>query len=265
MKKYTKLILVLLCLSLLAASLFIGSLAAETKSAPTAQTNGKFEYINSSGATAIADDLETAVANAKAGTTIKMLGDHYCVRNGQLNITKQLTIDFGGHVFAMSQSDNNSSIFSSKTIKFMNGTIVASGNSSYSTSNYWGYAFFRPGTSNVSVTFENVNSYTACLVLDGWSGGINVTVKGGEHYLMYHPANMMGGGLVETRRNATVNVSDATIYYGMRDTAVNAQMYNEGTPGAANYTFTRCNFISNDGRKSVIGYANQYTKFTFNA
>ena len=267
MKKYTKIILVFLCLALLAAALVIGSLAAETKSVPTQETNGKFEYINSSGATAVADDLATAVANAKAGTTIKMLGDHYCSRSTQLSITKALTIDFGGHVFAMSQSNTDSSIFAktSSTVKFMNGTVVASGNSTYGSNRSWGYAFVRPGTTNAKIVFENVNSYTSCLVLDGWTGSINVTINGGEHYLMYHPANMMGGGLVETRLTANVTVNDATIYYGTRDTAVNAQMYNASTPGASTYTFNRCNFISNDGRKSVIGYANQYTKFTFNA
>lgn len=263
MKKRTKLILLFICLALIATALIVGTQAASGTQVPTAETNGRIEYTDMSGVKQTTDSIKTAISGAMNGSTVKLLGDHYFTYAEAIAVNNKLTIDLNGHILAFSQGGQ--ACFAPKSvIKFMNGTVIAVGNKSYHSNSNFGYAFVRPSATGTTVTFENVNSYTSCLVVDGWQGGITVDIKGGEHHVVYTPGNLMGGGLVETRKSATVKISDATVYYSTTN-PLNAQMYNASATSSATYTAERTSFISSDGAKSVIGYASACVTFNFDA
>lgn len=261
MKKITKLLILLLSLSLIAGALAVAVSAADSTGSISTLEN-PWQYTDTSGNVKTAADLSTAVTSAKTGSTVKLLADlTYSTSSDVASINKELTVDLGGHTFVISQSGQHSILVSTASpVKICNGTLVVSGNSSYGSSGV-SYAAIKISANNTNVEIENLNTYTGCLLLAGWNSGSRLTITGGEHHLVFDASNLMDGGLVETRTSAVVNVSDAQIYLGASKASVaNSLFYNNNssvtTVTTADYTYTNCNIYTANGKTSIINNAN---------
>ncbi len=265
MKRITKILILLLSLSLIAGALAVAVSAADSTNSMSTLAE-PWQYTDTSGTTRTASNLATAVSGAKTGSTVKLLADvTYSTSGNVASIKKELTIDLGGHTFVISQSGQHSILVGTTSlVQICNGTLVASGNSSYGVSGV-AYAAIKPDGNNTNLKLRNLNTYTACLFLAGWQHGSTLTIEGGEHHLMFDPKDVFGGGLVETRSSAVVNVSNAAIYIRKSGLSVaNSLFYNYNkdatTITTADYTFTNCNIYAEDGKTSIILYA--HAKFS---
>lgn len=267
MKKIWKILSIVMALSLMIGLLVIGVMAADTSEEELASP---WQYVDSSGNTKTAATIGAALSAAKSGSTIKLLSNTTTVTptgDGSFaSASKPVTIDLGGYTWKISQSGK--SFFSVNTTKGFvveNGTIIASANSSYGSSTK-GYNVFRPGIAGATITLNNLTTYTPCLVQDGWSGNVTVNINGGNHYLPYTATDLCGGGLVETRRNANVNVIGANIYLSGRTALFNSLIY--GAVGGtstpySNYTFKDCTIIPYTSNAQIVGNSTEYTKVVF--
>ncbi len=273
MKKMCRLLLLLLAMALVVTLVAVGVMATDAEATSAEELEAPWQYVNTSGETLTTSSLSTALSGAKEGSTVKLLSDTTIVTgtssNSFASVSKALTIDLGGHTWRISQSGKEFfSVSTTAGFTVQNGTIIASGNSSYGASGV-GYNVFRPGKAGVTITLNNLKTYTASLVQDGWAGNVTVNINGGEHYLAYSATNLYGGGLVETRRNATVTVTGAKIYPSNNASVMNSLIYgavagnNGGTAPYSNYTFVDCEIISYQEKAGVIGNANEYTSVVF--
>ena len=263
MKHALKILAIVLTLALVCCAFIFTTSAAEVDSVST--LSEPWQYTDSSGSVKTAASLKTAVSGAKTGSTVKLLADQTVSWDSQeVYITKALTIDLNGHTFMMSQGAQSPiGLSTTSLVTFKNGTLVACGNSSFGTKNT-GYAIFRTSTANTNLKLENVNTYSSCVLISGWANAPTLTIDGGEHYLVFSLAHMMGGGLLETRYAATLDVTGATVYISNGSGALNAHSFNSTLEDKQiDASFTGCKLISSDGVKSVLGYANENTKITF--
>ena len=118
MKKSTKILVLLLSLTLILAGLVIAASAEESVHGAT--------YVDANGENQTASDLATAIANAKEGTTVTLTGD--TTVSASITVTKTITIDLNGYTLTTTcnnvfKTDTNHKNF---TIKG-NGTISATG------------------------------------------------------------------------------------------------------------------------------------------
>ena len=82
--------------------------------------------------------------------------------------------------------------------------------------------------------------------------------------MVYNPGHCLGGGIVESRRNADVSVSDAKIYVANNRYLMSSLIYGEtSATKSSKYLFENCDIISTSGSTSLISYANQYSDITF--
>lgn len=263
MKKFLKVLTLLVALSLIVCAVVISTSAAEN--GRLSELENPWQFTDSSGNVNTTATISDAVSRAKEGSTIKLLCDQTVAHDSTVvTINKKLTFDLDGHSFKISQADQVS-IFIATTdeVVFKNGTLVASGNSSFGTSGK-GYAIFRNGKSGIKLTLDNVNTYSACVLLSGWSDAPTLTINGGEHYVIFQSAHMAGAGIIDSRLAATVNVNDAIIYLGSGARLLNSQSYNSSSDDkAANFTFKNSKILTQDGSESIIGVTNENTSVIF--
>ena len=264
MKKKIRILLIVLAIAACTIGIAIGALAAD---GTDAKASAPWQYVNSSGVTQTADTLGAAASSAKAGTTITLLSNTTEVANEIFaTFDREITVDLNGKTYNMVQEGNMSciSVKTTAAVKFMNGTIVASGNSTLGTASK-GYAVFKNDKPDSNLTLENLNTYSACLVLDGWAGSMTLNITGGEHHVVFGPAHIFCGGLVETRKNTNVIVTGAKIFVGAGRHLAASMIYNDATAETkySNYTFTDCDIVSLSGDSELIKYANPYTSIVF--
>ena len=249
MKKKLRILLVAISVLVLACAIAVGVLAADD--GVSAQAENPWQYVTSSGETKTAATFSEAVKGAGSGKTVTLLSD--CTEwlkatfddsgkvtsDSSIVINKALTVDLGGHTYKMVQEHQSRiSITTTSLVTIKNGTIVAGGNSVFGSNNS-GYAIIRPDTGNTNIKLENLNTYSGCVVHSGWVSGTKVTIVGGEHHLIYNPGHCMGGGLVESRRNADVNVSDAKIFVANNRYLMSSMIYGEtSSTKSSKYVFT---------------------------
>ncbi|MBQ4071949.1 MAG: hypothetical protein IJD51_06030 [Clostridia bacterium] len=264
MKRANRLLVLLLAAALLLTGAVLFAFAAEEDVSATS-LDAPWQYVTSSGTTGTAATLSEAVTGAGSGTTVTLLCDTTEVTSANIaDVNKALTIDLGGFTYRVSQSGQH--VISVKTtgaFTLQNGTVVVSGNSAYGAANT-SYTLLRADTSNTNVTVKNVTSYVGALFVDGWQGSATVNIVGGKHHIVFQATNLFGGGLVETRKNTTVNVTDTMVYVGPRSNLISSTMYNEGgTTKSSSYTFTNTTVVTSGGEGSLFVYANEYTTAKF--
>ena len=263
MKKILKVLTLVVSLSLIICAIAISATAVEE--GRLSDLSEPWQYTDSSGTVKTAANLSTAVTNAATGSTVKLLCNQTVAHDSEVaKINKKLTVDLGGNTYMISQSyQAYIQISATDEVVFKNGTIVASGNSSFGKSGA-GYAIFRNG-SNVKFTLENVNTYSSCILLSGWSNNPTLTINGGQHYIVYSQGHMLKGGLIEARLAATANINDAFIYLSAGTGAVSGLSFNSSYDDKSiNYTFNNCQIITKNGVDSIIGHANENNTIIFN-
>lgn len=274
MKKKLRILLVAISVLVLACAIAVGVLAADD--GVSAQAENPWQYVTSSGETKTAATFAEAVKGAGSGKTVTLLSD--CTEwlkatfdesgkvtsDSSIVISKALTVDLGGHTYKMVQEHQSRiSITTTGLVTIKNGTIVASGNSVFGANNS-GYAIIRPDTGNTNITLENLNTYSGCVIHSGWVSGTKVNIIGGEHHLIYNAGHCMGGGLVESRRNADVTVTGAKIFVANGRHLMSSMIYGEtSSTKSSKYVFNDCDIISTSGTTSLISYANPYSDITF--
>ncbi|MBE6536502.1 MAG: LamG domain-containing protein [Ruminococcaceae bacterium] len=121
MKKSTKILVLLLSLTLILAGLVIAASAEESVSGAT--------YVDANGETQTASDLATAIANAKEGTTVTLTGD--TTVSASITVTKTITIDLNGYTLDSTTTEAafivNNNTASTKFNFVGNGTVNVAG------------------------------------------------------------------------------------------------------------------------------------------
>ena len=222
--------------------------------------------------------LPDAITAADAGSVLYVHNDLRIVTDisassSYANITKALTLDFGGNTVYLSQSINNGycniGIKTSSPVVIENGTFVYSINQTYideHSSTYltkdMSYAMFRVFNNNATVTFNNVKAYGGAFIFSYNTTGTTVNINGGEFHIG-KSVDLYGGGIAEMRANATVNVNGATIcLYNGAPLMTLALRYQAGERKST-ATFTDCTILGTSASHNILPTLNNYTTVRF--
>lgn len=168
-----------------------------------------------------------AIAEVDVGQTLKFLMDIHSVGEADENgngktyiavIDKGITIDLNGYSWTLEQiTAPNGSVEQRVSVKapisqqvvIKNGTLGAKCTDKVNTA----FTFFHVESNAVDITFDNVNTYLATLVLVYRGNGTKITINGGEHYTVF---DSTGGpsGYVATYDNIDFVANDALFYVG---------------------------------------------------
>ncbi len=223
--------------------------------------------------------LAQAIKNADAGSILHVLTDLQIITTGEgdyyANINKALTIDLGGNTIYFSQSSKTESCINVSTtngVTIQNGTFVWNINSAYvdrytdldATKDYskTSFALFNVTVNNATVNLNDITAYGGTLVYSYQSTGTTVNVKGGEYHV-YKSTDLIGGGIVEMRANATVNIYDAKINLdgGYLFTLTN---YKEsGTQKASSAYLSNCEIFAKGVNYNIVNFSSNAITMRF--
>ena len=103
MKKFLKVLTLLVALSLIVCAVVISTSAAEN--GRLSELENPWQFTDSSGNVQTTATISDAVSRAKAGSTIKLLCDQTVAHDSTVvTIDKKLTFDLDGHSFKISQA-----------------------------------------------------------------------------------------------------------------------------------------------------------------
>ena len=227
------------------------------------------------------DSLKTVIGYAGTDSdvtddvaTLVLLKDIEINISASLTISKNLTIDLGGHTLYIEQgpvyNDKNVingsvSIVTSKSVKFMNGTIMLAANSEYGNNktDQKVSAIVQP-SSGAKIYFKDVNTYGYAITYS-WGNAYSVYVDGGEHHVNAKGgANMSYVGWICGGNNITAEVKNATVY--LENTAaylVTLSHYKAGDTKSSVATFDNCTIVASSATHNIIPNMNNATKITF--
>ncbi len=206
--------------------------------------------------------------------TLVLLKDIEIHLSASLTISKDLTIDLGGHTLYIEQGpvyndsgaiNGSVSIVTSKSVKFMNGTIMLAANSEYGNNkNDQKVSAIVQPSNGAKIYFKNVNTYGYAITYS-WGNAYSVYVDGGEHHVNAKgAANMSYPGWICGGNNITAEVKNATIY--LESTAANLIMlshYKAGDTKSSVATFDNCTIVASSATHNIIPNMNNTTKITF--
>lgn len=242
MKKSTKILVLLLSLTLILAGLVIAASAEESVSGAT--------YVDANGATQTASDLATAIANAKEGTTVTLTGDTTVAAS--IDVTKTITIDLNGYTLTTTcnnvfKTDTNHKNF---TIKG-NGKITATGILINNTKKNFTQNFTIEGDEKgIVITHDGTTSKSLLYASSGnWKlSNVNITSTNiGKSYLIQTASKGSMHSLVNYEFNSVkINAKNA-------ETAGTDEIVTSGTysasilrmGGRATATLNYCNWGGN--------------------
>lgn len=206
--------------------------------------------------------LGDVISAADYGSTIYILRDVTEILSADISVSKNVTVDLGGNMYAFASTGQfNLALSSYITATFKNGRI-----GSYNANGSSVHPLFGMDASSSVLNLENVDFYGGSLAYsyNGQSPTVNVT----NCELHRIVADDSGSGLFMFRVGSTVNVTDTDIYMSVAGLATimssySTKQYSSNTHFASTLTFTNCNVISNNASMKLITNANNLTKIVF--
>lgn len=223
--------------------------------------------------------LTSALSIADKASDFYLLGDLFIITDPNASthyavIDKQINIDLGGNTVYFSQSKNsgycNIGIKTDAKVVIENGTFVYAINQTYidthaspqNVNSTLTNALFRIVQNNANVTFNNVNAYGGAFIYSYNSTGTTVNFNGGEYHIG-RSVDLYGGGIVEMRANATVNVNGTTIcLYNGAPLMTLASRYQTGERKST-ATFTNCTILGTGASHNILPTLNNCTTVRF--
>ena len=220
-------------------------------------------------------DLATAISRAGEDTdvtddvaTLVLLDDIEVHLTANLSIGKNITIDLNGHTLFIEQDgtkdakgnfNGSYSLVTSKSLKFMNGTVMLAASEQYGFGK--ATAIVQPG-SGANIYFKDTNTYGYALAYS-YDKAYSIFVDGGEHHVNAAPGNLTYPGWICGNNNITAEVKNASIYLEYKSAyLVGFQNYKATTPKSTAY-FYNCIIVDNDSEKGIIQGLNKYSTVTF--
>ena len=263
MKKTTKLIILAITLVLICGVLVIAASAGS-------ESEFKWQFTDdATGDTVYTDEFASAVENAKAGSTVKLLSDVEIISSGKIVIDKSITVDLGGHTLYLSQGAKEGGFApaDNKIVKFANGTIVAATNANYDANyatNKKAHAIFSAIGKSATVKLENVNTY-GYAVAYSWGNPYTISISGGEHHSYTAQIDHTYPGWICGNNNITASVENASIYLTHTDARlVGFQSYKANAATAkSSAVFNNCKIIGSSADHNIISGLNRYSTVSF--
>ena len=297
MKKWSKILAVVLALALLVCGVVIVATAEGSEPAGFSYEQVvEDENGNVTGYTPVSgdDDFGRAIKQAKPNTTVTMTGDMtwtfdtgYTESVNSSGITVKtgnpfqlrhddpsqgkVTVDLGGHTLTIVQlyKEQIIKLSSQNLLTIKNGTIKVIWADESKVDDEKSFPLFEVGWGNSKITLEDVDTYSGSFfraMYEKSTGGVpTITVKGGTHYVTKAVSDTFGG-FIESRSNITFIAEDATFYladnsYGL----INSSHYRRGelTDKLSTFDFERCTVIGEKITTNIVRAANEYTFIKF--
>ncbi len=294
MKKLTKLLVLVMSLALICGIFAVAAFAEDTTGEVEngATETAKFEYTDSEGVLvsldATAENFVSALKNVPSGGTVSLTGDATIIfsepegftgtgNNKDYDIANRsapYTIDLGGNTLVVATAyPGQYRIKVNRKITVTNGTLATAGFKSTTSEAYAEYPLFFLNNAQAELVFDNVNTYSGCLIYSYSAQGASVTVKGGEHYVLTGGRGA-DGAWFSTRSNVNFSAENALFYTNGSSYVVSfnagysaASKVTEGdktytvvTPCTA--TFKGCTLIDS-GSNTLFKYGTEFVNFTF--
>lgn len=222
--------------------------------------------------------LAEAIANADSGTTLYILldisvitpADAATTENVYATINKPLVIDLCGNTLYFSQSVKDYSVIQITTtsgVEIKNGTIVHNVNANYTTGStppeLSSGPLFSVSVDNASLTFTDINGYGGTLVYSYQRTGLTINFVRGEYHVN-KSMDLIGGGLVETRANTTLNMEGTTVVLASDVPLFTLASYKETGTRSSSATLTDCTILGASESANVLISLNNYGRVQFN-
>lgn len=216
-----------------------------------------------------ATDLKEAISLAAASTTITLFRD-VTLTESEKNFSKfenDITLDLGGHTIKLiQQGEAHFGIYANVTIK--NGSLMAcmDSNGGAQAGKSYPMLCYGPNEKGLTLTLDKVNTYGGSMVFAWNCSGHKLNVIGGTH-IIFNSGTGNDNGWLDVRGDFVLNASGARFVTNNSSWVVSALSFKDTDTTELNayFNFTDCTLASYNGKGNLIGYANEYSHFEFNA
>ena len=238
-----------------------------------------FKYIAAGVTYYTSCDLATAISRAGEDTdvtddvaTLVLLDDIEVHLTANLSISKNITIDLNGHTLFIEQDgtkdakgnfNGSYSLVTSKSLKFMNGTVMLAASEQYGFGK--ATAIVQPN-SGAKIYFKDTNTYGYALAYS-YDKAYSIFVDGGEHHVNATPGNLTYPGWICGNHNITAEVKNASIYLEYKAAYLvgfqNYKAVEAGITPKSTASFYNCTIVDTDETAGIIAGLNKYSTVNF--